>query len=468
MFFLFLHQILKMKILDTICALSTPPGIGAIAVIRVSGNHAFDIVSSLFRNSSKFLEQPANYAKFLSIYEADRMIDQTVVVKFVAPHSYTGEDLVEISCHGSQYIQQKILELLLKNGARMANPGEFSMRAFLNNKLDLPQTEAVADLIESQSEMAHKLAVGQLKGGFSSTISNLRTQFVELAALLELELDFSEEDVEFVDRTQLLTLLATLKSEVASLVRSFKWGNNIKNGIPVAIVGKPNVGKSTLLNALLNEERAIVSHIPGTTRDTIEDTMTIQGVNFRFVDTAGIRNSEDIIESLGIDRTFAAIEKAEIILFMVDISQISIQEVQSEIEILKSKIDIKEKNIILLANKIDKTEGFNSTEFQEQKMILLSAKAGTNVEQVKERLVNYVNEHKIIDNALLTNVRHYDIFLKIADEIVRLEDGFAQQLPTDILAIHLNTILHYLGEITGEVTTDEILNDIFGKFCIGK
>lgn len=468
MFFLFLHQILKMKILDTICALSTPPGIGAIAVIRVSGNHAFDIVSSLFRNSSKFLEQPANYAKFLSIYEADRMIDQTVVVKFVAPHSYTGEDLVEISCHGSQYIQQKILELLLKNGARMANPGEFSMRAFLNNKLDLPQTEAVADLIESQSEMAHKLAVGQLKGGFSSTISNLRTQFVELAALLELELDFSEEDVEFVDRTQLLTLLATLKSEVASLVRSFKWGNNIKNGIPVAIVGKPNVGKSTLLNALLNEERAIVSHIPGTTRDTIEDTMTIQGVNFRFVDTAGIRNSEDIIESLGIDRTFAAIEKAEIILFMVDISQISIQEIQSEIEILKSKIDIKEKNIILLANKIDKTEGFNSTEFQEQKMILLSAKSGTNVEQVKERLVNYVNEHKIIDNALLTNVRHYDIFLKIADEIVRLEDGFAQQLPTDILAIHLNTILHYLGEITGEVTTDEILNDIFGKFCIGK
>ncbi len=468
MFFLFLHQILKMKILDTICALSTPPGIGAIAVIRVSGNHAFDIVSSLFRNSSNFLEQPANYAKFLSIYEADRMIDQTVVVKFVAPHSYTGEDLVEISCHGSQYIQQKILELLLKNGARMANPGEFSMRAFLNNKLDLPQTEAVADLIESQSEMAHKLAVGQLKGGFSSTISNLRTQFVELAALLELELDFSEEDVEFVDRTQLLTLLATLKSEVASLVRSFKWGNNIKNGIPVAIVGKPNVGKSTLLNALLNEERAIVSHIPGTTRDTIEDTMTIQGVNFRFVDTAGIRNSEDIIESLGIDRTFAAIEKAEIILFMVDISQISIQEVQSEIEILKSKIDIKEKNIILLANKIDKTEGFNSTEFQEQKMILLSAKSGTNVEQVKERLVNYVNEHKIIDNALLTNVRHYDIFLKIADEIVRLEDGFAQQLPTDILAIHLNTILHYLGEITGEVTTDEILNDIFGKFCIGK
>lgn len=468
MFFLFLHQILKMKILDTICALSTPPGIGAIAVIRVSGNHAFDIVSSLFRNSSKFLEQPANYAKFLSIYEADRMIDQTVVVKFVAPHSYTGEDLVEISCHGSQYIQQKILELLLKNGARMANPGEFSMRAFLNNKLDLPQTEAVADLIESQSEMAHKLAVGQLKGGFSSTISNLRTQFVELAALLELELDFSEENVEFVDRTQLLTLLATLKSEVASLVRSFKWGNNIKNGIPVAIVGKPNVGKSTLLNALLNEERAIVSHIPGTTRDTIEDTMTIQGVNFRFVDTAGIRNSEDIIESLGIDRTFAAIEKAEIILFMVDISQISIQEVQSEIEILKSKIDIKEKNIILLANKIDKTEGFNSTEFQEQKMILLSAKSGTNVEQVKERLVNYVNEHKIIDNALLTNVRHYDIFLKIADEIVRLEDGFAQQLPTDILAIHLNTILHYLGEITGEVTTDEILNDIFGKFCIGK
>lgn len=468
MFFLFLHQIRKMKILDTICALSTPPGMGAIAVVRISGNHAFEITSNLFRNSSKFLEQPANYAKFLSVYDSERLVDQTVVVKFVAPHSYTGEDLVEISCHGSQYIQQKILELLLKNGARMANPGEFSMRAFLNNKLDLPQTEAVADLIESQSEMAHKLAVGQLKGGFSSTIRSLRAQFVELAALLELELDFSEEDLEFVDRTQLLALLETLKKEVSALIRSFKWGSNIKNGIPVAIVGKPNVGKSTLLNALLNEERAIVSHIPGTTRDTIEDTMTIQGVNFRFVDTAGIRNSEDMIESLGIDRTFSAIEKAEIILFMVDISQTSLQEIQSEMEILKSKVDIKEKNIILLANKIDAAQNLDAKAIQDYEMLPLSAKLGTHVERVKEVLVNYVNEHKIVDNALLTNIRHYDIFLKISDEILRLEEGFAQQLPTDILAIHLNTILHYLGEITGEVTTDEILNDIFGKFCIGK
>lgn len=468
MFFLFLHQIRKMKILDTICALSTPPGMGAIAVVRISGNHAFEITSNLFRNSSKFLEQPANYAKFLSVYDSERLVDQTVVVKFVAPHSYTGEDLVEISCHGSQYIQQKILELLLKNGARMANPGEFSMRAFLNNKLDLPQTEAVADLIESQSEMAHKLAVGQLKGGFSSTIRSLRAQFVELAALLELELDFSEEDLEFVDRTQLLALLETLKKEVSALIRSFKWGSNIKNGIPVAIVGKPNVGKSTLLNALLNEERAIVSHIPGTTRDTIEDTMTIQGVNFRFVDTAGIRNSEDMIESLGIDRTFSAIEKAEIILFMVDISQTSLQEIQSEMEILKSKVDIKEKNIILLANKIDAAQNLDAKAIQDSEMLPLSAKLGTHVERVKEVLVNYVNEHKIVDNALLTNIRHYDIFLKISDEILRLEEGFAQQLPTDILAIHLNTILHYLGEITGEVTTDEILNDIFGKFCIGK
>lgn len=468
MFFLFLHQIRKMKILDTICALSTPPGMGAIAVVRISGNHAFEITSNLFRNSSKFLEQPANYAKFLSVYDSERLVDQTVVVKFVAPHSYTGEDLVEISCHGSQYIQQKILELLLKNGARMANPGEFSMRAFLNNKLDLPQTEAVADLIESQSEMAHKLAVGQLKGGFSSTIRSLRAQFVELAALLELELDFSEEDLEFVDRTQLLALLETLKKEVSALIRSFKWGSNIKNGIPVAIVGKPNVGKSTLLNALLNEERAIVSHIPGTTRDTIEDTMTIQGVNFRFVDTAGIRNSEDVIESLGIDRTFSAIEKAEIILFMVDISQTSLQEIQSEMEILKSKVDIKEKNIILLANKIDAAQNIDAKAIQDSEMLPLSAKLGTHVERVKEVLVNYVNEHKIVDNALLTNIRHYDIFLKISDEILRLEEGFAQQLPTDILAIHLNTILHYLGEITGEVTTDEILNDIFGKFCIGK
>lgn len=457
-----------MKILDTICAISTPPGIGAIAIIRTSGKDAFTIVNNLFKEGSNFLSLAANQAKFMSIYAQLQLIDQVVVVKFQAPHSYTGEDMVEISCHGSQYIQQKIVELLLVSGARMATPGEFSMRAFLNNKLDLPQTEAVADLIDSQSEMAHKLAVKQLKGGFSSTIQQLRKQFVELAALLELELDFSEEDVEFVDRSHLLGLLHTLKTEVQSLIRSFHWGNNIKNGIPVAIIGKPNVGKSTLLNALLNEERAIVSHIPGTTRDTIEDTLIIQGYTFRFVDTAGIRDSHDEIETIGIDRTFQTIKKAEIILFMVDVSQTKPQEILQEFETIRSQICIDDKKIIFLVNKIDKQVEYTLLKETPTDIVYLSAKQGTNVEKVKELLVQFVRENNFVDNTLLTNMRHYDIFLRIAEEINHVEDGFAQKLPTDIIAINLNLILHYLGEISGEVTTDEILNDIFGKFCIGK
>jgi len=320
-----------MKNLNTICSISTPQGIGALALLRVSGQEAFEITSKLFKNSkgfndlNDFKSQPSHFVKCFDIYENDALIDQAMVVKFAAPKTYTGEDVVEITCHGSHYIQQKIIALLLKNGARLAKAGEFSMRAFLNGKLDLPQAEAVADLIESQSETAHKLAINQLRGGFSARIKTLRDQFIELTALMELELDFSEEEIEFADRSQLRKLLGMLKEEVFQLTESFKLGNVLKTGIPVAIIGKPNVGKSTLLNTLLKDDRAIVSHIPGTTRDTIEDNFTINGINFRFIDTAGIRLTDNEIETFGIERTFKAIDKADLILYMIDISETSLE-----------------------------------------------------------------------------------------------------------------------------------------------
>ncbi|HPT53114.1 MAG TPA: tRNA uridine-5-carboxymethylaminomethyl(34) synthesis GTPase MnmE, partial [Bacteroidales bacterium] len=315
-----------MQTFDTICSISTAPGIGAIAIIRVSGSEAFRVSESLFNESAQFGETAPNVAKYAEIFQKEWLIDQVVFTKFKAPHSYDGEDMVEISCHGSRFIQQKILELLLNSGCRLANPGEFTMRAFLNGKMDLPQAEAIADLIDSQSESSHKLAIHQLKGAFSQKMNDLRQQFIELSALLELELDFSEEDVEFADRVQFVKLLADLKNEILGLIESFKLGNVLKNGIPVAIIGKPNVGKSTLLNAMLQEDRAIVSHIPGTTRDTIEDVFTIEGISFRFIDTAGIRSSDDEIEQFGIQRTFRAIEKADIILYLIDINDTSISE----------------------------------------------------------------------------------------------------------------------------------------------
>ena len=311
----------------TICSISTAPGIGAIAVIRVSGEKAFPIVNQLFNAQIDFLGTSANRAKFAEIFDGDTLVDQVVFVKFAAPHSYDGEDMVEISCHGSRYIQQKILQMLLARGCRLAEPGEFTMRAFLNGKMDLPQAEAVSDLIDSQSETAHRLAVNQLKGGFSHKIAELREQFIHLAALLELELDFSEEDVQFADRKQIMDLLRHLKKEITRLTDSFKLGNALKSGIPVAIVGKPNVGKSTLLNALLGDDRAIVSDIPGTTRDTVEDTFTYHGTTFRFIDTAGIRTSEDEIENFGIERTFKAVENADIVLYLIDINATTIDDV---------------------------------------------------------------------------------------------------------------------------------------------
>jgi tRNA modification GTPase len=459
-----------MKIFDTICSISTPQGVGALAVIRISGKDAFEITSKLFKNSKNFLSHSSHFVNRFDIYEDNALIDQVMATKFFAPKTYTGEDVVEITCHGSHYIQQKIIALLLENVARLAKAGEFSMRAFLNGKFDLPQAEAVADLIESQSEAAHKLAINQLKGNFSNRIKMIRSQFIELAALMELELDFSEEDVEFVDRSVLQALLKTLVKEVFQLTESFKLGNVLKTGIPVAIIGKPNVGKSTLLNALLKDDRAIVSHIPGTTRDTIEDNFTINGINFRFIDTAGIRLTDDEVETFGIERTFKAIDKADIILYMIDITETSVAEIEKELLFLENEIDFIRKKLIIVANKIDQLNELprHFTEWDEYDIAFISAKRNVNIEDVKELLIKHIERQKITDTTLLTNIRHYDIMLKIEDEINKIEEGFAQRIPTDLIVIHINSILNHLGQITGEITTDEILGAVFSRFCIGK
>ena len=455
---------------DTICAISSPQGTGAIALVRISGEKAFSIVNFLIKGDFDFLKLPAQQAKFAEFYDHNILIDQIVITKFVAPYSYSGDDLVEISCHGSLYIQKRILELLIENGARLANPGEFTMRAFLNGKLDLPQAEAVADLIESQSEISHKLAIKQLKGNFSRSIKELHSQFVNFASLLELELDFSEEDVQFADRLQLSDLLIQIKEEVQSLLNSFKLGNVLKTGIPVAIIGKPNVGKSTLLNALVEDDRAIVSHIPGTTRDTIEDTYNINGITFRFIDTAGIRVSKDEIENFGIERTYKAIEKADIILYMIDVTQTSLEDIETELLFLETEINLSEKRFIIVANKIDELREMphHFTQWEDYNVIFVSAKRKVNINYITDTLSEYVNINKMSDTTLLTNTRHYDIMLHILDAIEKIEDEFTQQLPTDLITIEVRNALHYLGIVIGETTSDDILEYVFGRFCIGK
>lgn len=454
----------------TICSISTAPGIGAIAVIRVSGEKAFPIVNQLFNAKTDFLGTSANRAKFAEIFDGDTLVDQVVFVKFAAPHSYDGEDMVEISCHGSRYIQQKILQMLLARGCRMAEPGEFTMRAFLNGKMDLPQAEAVSDLIDSQSETAHRLAVNQLKGGFSHKIAELREQFIHLAALLELELDFSEEDVQFADRKQIMDLLRHLKKEITRLTDSFKLGNTLKSGIPVAIVGKPNVGKSTLLNALLGDDRAIVSDIPGTTRDTVEDTFTYHGTTFRFIDTAGIRTSEDEIENFGIERTFKAAENADIVLYLIDINATTIDDVEAEMTFIRQKINIEEKKIILVANKIDEMETLprQFSEWDKLETVFVSAKRKVNLEAIGEMLLRYVEERNVSENTLLTNARHYDIMRQILQDIENIEQGFENQQPTDLIAVDVHLILDKLGRLTGSISDNDVLNTIFSRFCIGK
>ncbi len=452
---------------DTIIALATPSGAGAIAVIRISGGQAIDIVSKHFKSviNKKLIEQKSHTIHLGHIIDGKKFLDQVLVSIFKNPHSYTGEDVVEISCHGSVYIQQQIIQLFLRNGCRMAAAGEFTMRAFLNGKMDLSQAEAVADLIASDSEAAHQIAMQQMRGGFSNEIKKLRQELLNFASLIELELDFSQEDVEFADRTQFNTLLDKITQVLKGLIDSFALGNVIKNGIPIAIVGEPNVGKSTLLNAILNEERAIVSDIPGTTRDTVEDQIAIGGVNFRFIDTAGIRNTEDKIEQIGIARAYEKIEQAQLAIYLFEASE----DKAVEIEALRNKYT--DKNILLIANKIDTVKKDRVKELKNtfKDLVLLSAKDGKGIEELKEKLLTLSNAGQMGKNdTIVTNNRHYDALLKALEAIQKVKEGMDMELSSDLMAIDIREALFHLGEITGSVSTDDLLGNIFSNFCIGK
>lgn len=458
---------------DTICALSTPPGSGAIGVIRLSGPEAVSITMKFFkgRGAGAELNSTPSHTVHLGRFEDGRnLIDEVLLTIFRNPHSYTGQDVVELSCHGSVYIQQRILEILLSAGARLAEPGEFTMRAFLNGKFDLSQAEAVADLIASNSESSHRLAMSQMRGGFSLKIGELRARLVDFASLIELELDFSEEDVEFADRTELFRLLDTIKREIETLKSSFALGNVMKHGIPVAIAGKPNVGKSTLLNALLNEERAIVSEIPGTTRDAIEDTINIQGVLFRFIDTAGLRHTEEPIENIGIGRTYEKMNQASVVLYVFDINTTSEKEIDEAISDIRFQLDDPEKEIIPVANKTDMlmTAPHSFRRLVELDTLFVSAKRNENINLITERLLSSARTGESGDQTIVYSLRHFEALSRASQSIASIEKGFADGIPSDLIAIDIRQALHHLGSITGEVTTDELLGNIFGKFCIGK
>lgn len=450
---------------ETICALSTAPGMGAIAIVRVSGAKSFSIVESIF--SKTIADKPSHTAHFGKIEDGDEIIDEVLVTLFKNPASFTGEDSVEIACHGSVFIQKSILELLLEKGARLAKPGEFSMRAFMNGKMDLSQTEAVADLIASTSKAQHHVAINQMRGGFSNDIKELRQQLLDFASLIELELDFSEEDVEFADRTQLETLVNDIKTVISHLIESFKLGNVIKNGVPVAIVGTPNSGKSTLLNTILNEDRAIVSDIAGTTRDVIEDEIVIDDITYRFIDTAGIRKTTDEIENLGIKRAFEQVKKAEIVLLMIDLVDTSADMIIKNIDQFKGQNIQSYQTLIPVFNKMDQVD-IDDFKLLESKGVFLSAKFKTNKAELLEALKKAVGAIKVEDQTIVTNVRHFEALSKSNEAIERVELGLKSQIPGDLLAMDIRQTLHHLGEITGSVSNDELLGNIFANFCIGK
>jgi len=459
---------------DTICAIATPTGSGGIAVVRVSGYDVFCICSKIFTNIQKeiSLEEISTRSIFYGkINEHEEFIDDVILCLFKAPHSYTGEDTIEISCHGSLYIQQKILQLLIDNGARLANPGEFTMRAFLNGKMDLTQAEAVADLISSNSKVTHKIAVNQMRGGYSKKIKELKDKLLEFAALIELELDFGEEDVEFANRNKLAELLSVIKSEIQILMESFSVGNALKNGIPVAIIGKPNVGKSTLLNALLNEERAIVSDIPGTTRDSIEDTICIDGVLFRFMDTAGLRKAQDAIESIGIERTFAQVEKASVVLYLFDVNETTWDEVYQSINEIKHRFQNDEKHYLMVANKIDLIleTPHKFKDYVNNNVIFISAKRRENIHLLADNLIKTVKINgDDTQSILVSNARHYESLSKAYTSVFKVETGMNNNITHDFLAADIREVIQHLSEVTGEITSESILTTVFSKFCIGK
>ncbi|MFT5964750.1 MAG: tRNA modification GTPase [Flavobacterium sp.] len=462
---------------DSIVALATASGAGAIAVIRISGNEAITIGNSVFKSikNKDLLKQKTHTLHLGHIVDDAKTLDEVLVSIFKGPNSYTGENTIEISCHGSTYIQQQIIQLLLRKGCRMAEPGEFTLRAFLNGKLDLSQAEAVADLISSDNEASHQIAMQQMRGGFSNEIAKLREELLNFASLIELELDFAEEDVEFADRTQFHELLNRIEFVLKRLIDSFAVGNVIKNGIPVAIVGEPNVGKSTLLNALLNEERAIVSEVAGTTRDTIEDELVIGGIGFRFIDTAGIRETKDIVESIGIKKTFEKIEQAQLVIYLMDSLKFKVSGLESIIEIEKIKNKYPLKQILIVANKIDQLKTDELELLQQElltlnlKQLFLSAKENIGVEELKDQLLSFVNTGALRNNeTIVTNTRHYDSLLKALDEIQKVKYGLETELSSDLMAIDIKEALYHFGTITGQVTNDELLGNIFANFCIGK
>ena len=445
---------------DTICALATAPG-GAIGIVRISGNETLEILSRVF--TKDLTNAQPNTIHYGHIRNGEETIDEVLVSVFRAPHSYTGEESAEISCHGSRYILNKVLALLIANGCRQAGPGEFTQRAYLNGKMDLSQAEAVADLIASTNQATHQIAMSQLRGHFSSKLAQLREQLLKLTSLLELELDFSDhEDLEFADRSELMDLTKTIDNHITRLAKSFETGQALKQGIPVAIVGKTNVGKSTLLNRLLKDDRAIVSDVHGTTRDTIEDTIDINGITFRFIDTAGIRQTQDEVEQIGITRTYAAIDKARIVLWLID-AEPSTEEINDIIQRTENK------KLIIIKNKADKADN-NSYNLLNYPFITISAKFGTGIEELEQAIYEAANIPALTENDIIvTNARHYDALVRAHDSIQRVIDGLQMQLSGDLLSEDLRQALDTLAEITGgQITPNEVLGNIFKNFCVGK
>jgi len=462
---------------ETICAPATSGG-GAIAVIRMSGPKSISICEKIFKPADKKIKlrnQKGYTILYGEIHQDDELIDNVLVSIFHAPHSYTGEDSIEISCHASSYIQQRILELLIKNGAIAAHPGEFTRRAFLNRKMDLSQAEAVADLVASSTKVSHRLAINQVRGGFSAEISKLRKELLHFASLIELELDFGEEDVEFADRNELGSIVARVKDIADNLASSFMLGNVVKNGIPVAIIGKPNSGKSTLLNAMLMEDKAIVSEIPGTTRDAIEDTFIIDGIEYRFIDTAGLRETSDIIENLGIRKTREKILQASVIL-LIDEESDTAESINGRAEEIREMIRASGKKLFILINKIDLSSPERLAELEKnirleenESLLFISAKEKKGLDELRFKLGQVVEKKRLnSDGVIITNIRHYEALLRVSESMVRVEEGLKNNIPEDLIAIDIRHAIHYLGEITGEITTDEILGNIFRNFCIGK
>jgi len=467
---------------DTIIALATPSGIGAIAVIRLSGKDSISVVDSVFKsktNNKSLRNQKSHTLHLGHIIDNNRFIDEVLVSVFKNPNSYTGENVVEISCHGSVYIQQEILQLFIQNRIRLANPGEFTLRAFLNGKLDLSQAEAVADLIASDSKASHQIAMQQMRGGFSNEIEQLRQELLNFASLIELELDFAEEDVEFANRDDFQKLVHKIASVLKRLIESFAYGNVLKNGIPVAIIGEPNVGKSTLLNTLLNEDKAIVSEIAGTTRDAIEDELIIDGVAYRFIDTAGIRETKDTIESIGIKKTFEKAAQAQVIVYMFDGSILRnkdneqqktlLEFIQTEIDNIKTKFP--NKKILIVVNKTDLLSDKEVDHLTKtiKNTLLLSAKNKEGIIELKNELTSLVNTGALSNNqTIVSNSRHFEALNKALKEINNVQNGIDNKLSSDLIAIEIREALSYLGEITGKVTTEDLLGNIFANFCIGK